>query len=253
MELVYYLIDPTKNMTILVETPVAVESQPFVARKLMEAEPSAEQVGFLSAGGDDCEIAMRMAGGEFCGNATMSAAAVWCRNNGVSGWTVRVRASGVNHPVAVAVTAAGDGYACTVDMPVPKRITEAFGCPLVEFDGISHIIVTEPLERAAAEEAVQIRCAALGADGLGMMMLDEATLELSPLVYVTVPETLFWESSCASGSAAAGAWLAAQRGEAVDLSLREPGGILRVKAVPNGPISLQGTVVFQKTGKIVIE
>ena len=42
MELNYYLLDPTKNMTVLVETPIPAESQPFVASALLRAEPSAE-------------------------------------------------------------------------------------------------------------------------------------------------------------------------------------------------------------------
>ena len=246
MKLHYYLLDPTKNMTILVETPVPAESQPFVASALLRAEPAAEQVGFVSPGAEDCDTALRMAGGEFCGNATMSAAALFCMKNGISGKTVRVRASGAEAPVTVEVRAAGNGYACTVDMPRPKRITQSFGCPLVEFDGISHMIVTEPMERAAAEAAVKARCTALGADGLGLMLLDEAAETLTPLVYIPCGDTLYWEHSCASGSAAVGAYLAARRSGEIDLALREPGGILRVKAAPDGPIFLGGTVILTK-------
>ena len=44
----YRLFDPTGNITLLVETPVPVEEQPAVAQALMEQEPSAEQVGFLT-------------------------------------------------------------------------------------------------------------------------------------------------------------------------------------------------------------
>ena len=246
MELKYYLFDPTKNMTILVETPVPAESQPFVASRLLQVEPTAEQVGFVSAGDRESDITLRMAGGEFCGNATMSTAALFCIKNGLTAASVRVRASGAEKPVTVEVRAAGEGFACTVDMPRPKRITQGFGCPLVEFDGISHMIVTAPMERADAERAVRERCAALGAAGLGLMLLDAAAETLTPLVYVAMPETLYWEHSCASGSAAVGAYLAAKRGEKADLSLREPGGILRVKAAPGGAISLSGTAFCRK-------
>ena len=119
MELKYYLFDPTKNMTILVETPVPAESQPFVASRLLQAEPTAEQVGFVSAGDGESDIALRMAGGEFCGNATMSAAALFCMKNNLKETSVRVRASGAPEPVTVEVRAAGEGFACTVDMPRP--------------------------------------------------------------------------------------------------------------------------------------
>ena len=238
-DLYYHLIDPTGNLTILVETPVPVASQAFVAQRLLSAEPTAEQVGFLSAPDADCDIALRMAGGEFCGNAAMSAAALHCMRLGAAEQTVRVRISGTVTPVRVTAT---DGYACTVEMPRPKRLTEAFGYPLVELPGIAHLIVTEPMARDAAEAAAVRDCAALGAEALGLMLLDEAAQTLTPLVYVAAPQTLCWEHSCASGTAAVGACLAAKRATPIALSLREPGGILRVEAAPDGAICLSGTV-----------
>jgi len=252
MELKYCLFDPTKNMTILVETPVPAESQPFAGSALLRAEPTAEQVGFLSVGDADSEIALRMAGGEFCGNATMSAAVFYCLQNGIRDGTVRVRASGTDAPVPVSAAAAEAGYACTVEMPKPKQITEAFGCPLVVFDGISHMIVTKPMSRQTAAAEIRKRCAALGAACLGFMLFEESAKTLTPLVYVASPETLFWENSCASGSAAVGAYLAAQRGTPVELDLLEPGGTLQISASPDGTVFLRGTVLLAKKGTLDI-
>ena len=73
MELRYTVIDPTKNITLLVTTPVPRDVQPRVAAELLQRERDAEQVGFaegLAAG----EPRLQMMGGEFCGNATMSMA-----------------------------------------------------------------------------------------------------------------------------------------------------------------------------------
>ena len=75
MELRYTVIDPTKNITLLVTTPVPRDVQPRVAAELLQREQDAEQVGFaegLAAG----EPRLQMMGGEFCGNATMSLAAL---------------------------------------------------------------------------------------------------------------------------------------------------------------------------------
>ncbi|MCR5829626.1 MAG: hypothetical protein K6F93_04650, partial [Lachnospiraceae bacterium] len=93
MILKYYVLDPTGNITILAEGNVPAEERGAVAAKLMEKEPAAEQVGFISYGqarvdrtdaghaaGEEnrgaghADITLQMAGGEFCGNATMSAA-----------------------------------------------------------------------------------------------------------------------------------------------------------------------------------
>ena len=70
MELRYTVIDPTKNITLLVTTPVPRDVQPRVAAELLRREKDAEQVGFaegLAAGNPR----LQMMGGEFCGNATM--------------------------------------------------------------------------------------------------------------------------------------------------------------------------------------
>ena len=74
MELRYTVIDPTKNITLLVTTPVPRDVQPRVAAELLRRGKDAEQVGFVEglAAGDP---RLQMMGGEFCGNATMSMAA----------------------------------------------------------------------------------------------------------------------------------------------------------------------------------
>ncbi|MEE3458049.1 MAG: hypothetical protein VZQ82_08420, partial [Lachnospiraceae bacterium] len=62
MSIDYTLLDPTGNTTILVTTPVPAADQPSAAAKLMEAEPAAEQVGFLSRE-EGFDTVLRMAGG----------------------------------------------------------------------------------------------------------------------------------------------------------------------------------------------
>lgn len=100
MELSYYIMDPTRNITILVEGDVPADKRAEVAKELMKKEPTAEQVGFvgyvrekttdLGINGECVEkdaeknvdnvkydVRLDMAGGEFCGNATMSAAVLF--------------------------------------------------------------------------------------------------------------------------------------------------------------------------------
>ena len=261
MNLDYVLLNPTGNMTILVETPVPAASQPFCAAALLAAEPTAEQVGFLSPGRTVCDIALRMAGGEFCGNAAMSAAALFCEKTGRRG-IVRVRVSGVVDPVEVEVTPAPDGgFACTVEMPPVlgiETVSLRFGgrelrLPLVRCEGISHLIVTQPMERDFAEGAIKCWCAELGADGLGLLLLDEAAKALTPLVYVPCGDTLYWEHSCASGTAAVGAYLAETALKSVSALFAEPGGSLGVTALPGGRTSLRGSVRITRQGSISLD
>ena len=248
----YVLADPTGNLTILAETPVPPAQQPDIASRLMTLEPSAEQVGFVSDGGD-CDIVLRMAGGEFCGNAAMSAAALYLLRRGseaVEQETVRLQVSGAAEPVEVRLSRkANDSFRAAVRMPQAQAVEEeklrfADLCgrlPLVRMEGISHILVEPgsvffPLleDRAAAEGAVCAWCKELSADGLGLMFLAEDAdgCRMTPLVYVPGSGTVFWENACASGSSAVGMALAARTGKAVELSLRQPGGLLRVESDP---------------------
>ena len=260
MELEYVLLDPTGNITALVQTPAPPQRQPELALALMAAEPAAEQVGFLSPGGADSEISLRMAGGEFCGNATMCAAVQYCAAAAPAGGTVRVRASGMLEPVTVAAVPLPDGsWRCRELLPrrpsletVTLRLgAETLRAPLLRFDAIAHLILPRDAERAEVERAAPEWCAALGAEALGCMLLDEAACRLTPLVWVPGAKTLFWERSCASGSAAVGAYLAQKTCGNVAVTLAQPGGDLRVEAAPVGKILLSGTVRTLKVGKIL--
>ena len=158
----------------------------------------------------------------------------------------------------------------------------AFGLPLVRLQGIDHIIIEPDSgffglkdDPAAAESIIRQCCAALGSDCLGMMFLDEAAgtvsragaaaaqgsladaviiceRRMTPLVYVPGADTMFWENSCASGSAAAGIWLANKAGSPVDVRLLQPAGSLRVESDPaTGITVLHGTarLLTQETYK----
>ena len=256
MEIHYHLFDPTGNVTVLVETQVAVAEQPAVAAALLRMARAAEQVGFLSEAGG-CDIALRMAGGEFCGNATMSAAAFYAARNGVRDGCVKVKVSGVDAPVEVRLAGENGGWRAAVEMPRPLSVSRANlrggGSPVVvRYPGIAHVIFPRPMAREDAEMAARSWCAALGAEALGLMLLDRKESVLTPLVYVPTPESLYWEHSCASGSAAVGAYLAAEAGKDVTAALREPGGVLTVSAAPDGSVTLTGTVKYLREGTMTL-
>lgn len=261
MELRYVLLDPTGNVTVLVETPVAPADQPACAAALLAAEPRAEQVGFLSPGAGDCRLALRMAGGEFCGNAAMSAAVLWCESRGLDSAPVLLRVSGAAAPVSVdvrrlpegaflgAVTMPPAGAPAEVALPLGDRVLRL---PLVDMGGIRHLILTEPLARDAAEGAIRRWCTLLAAPALGLMLLDPDGDRLTPLVYVPGGDTLYWERSCASGSAAVGCWLARRAGGPIQARLAQPGGTLEVSATPAGRTLLRGRVCLLRRGLLAL-
>ena len=254
------VFDPTGNVTALIEAPLPAAERRAAAEAVMRLCPAVEQVGFVrfpDGGGAELE----MAGGEFCANASMSAAALLCLRRGCARGKeeiVSLRVSGAEDPVEVRLKReTEEDFSASVRMPGTPRLAKAVledggmreELPLVVMEGISHLIVCENAalfrlrgDPAAAERAVRRSCAELEAKCLGLMFLEGETprLRLTPLVYVPGSGTLFWERSCASGSAAAAAYLAAKSGAPLSLVLTEPGGVLRAESAPDRSIRIRG-------------
>ena len=146
--------------------------------------------------------------------------------------------SGVPDVVPVKICAESGGYCGTVSMPLPESVCsfdfrlgdDTCTLPLVRFPGICHCIVNGGLSRETAQRCISDWCRQLDAEALGLMFYDESVGSLEPLVYVASTDTAVWESSCASGTAAAAAYLACARGVDVSISMSEPCGVLSAEA-----------------------
>lgn len=259
MRLDYTIWDPTKNITLLVSTPVPRGEQAGIAAQLMANCPQVEQVGFIEpASLPGAALRLQMMGGEFCGNASMSAAAYAAETYGLTGPEIPLEVSGHEGLLTCRLERREDSLWGTVNMPLPLKITVAElpgagAVPAVVFDGIVHCVVPAgTLSRRAAEEAIRPLCAALDADACGILLFDEAASSVTPLVYVRSTDTAVWESGCGSGSAAVGSYLASRAGADVTVRLRQPGGSITVCAAwENGRVSalsITGRVTLAERG-----
>lgn len=259
MKLDYTIWDPTKNITLLVSSPVPRAEQADVAARLMAQRPRVEQVGFLEAASlPGAALRLQMMGGEFCGNASMSAAAYAARRGSLNSPDIPLEVSGYAGLLRCRLNRRDDGLWGTVDMPLPERIdsTELPGIgdiPAVVFDGITHCIVPDgAITREAAEAAVCPLCAALRADACGILLYDEPADAFAPLVYVHSTDTAVWESGCGSGSAAVGAYLAFRANTSETANLRQPGGTITVSAEWKGShvsaLTITGHVALLEQG-----
>lgn len=234
MELSYYKINPTGNITLIVETPVLRESQSRIAAELMALCKEAEQVGFLeNPSGSAAEVRLQMMGGEFCGNASISAAALTASSKGIDNGSICLEVSGVDKPLDIGIAKKCDKvYRGTVNMPLPKKIEsiciDSKDFPIVHFEGISHIVADNTLEKSFAEANIRSICSELNVDALGIMFVDGGRLE--PFVYVASTDSAVWESSCASGTTAVTAFSAYKHKRSCSLSFTQPGGTLSVEA-----------------------
>lgn len=254
----YTVLNPTGNITALVTSEVEIEKQPFVASLIMTKEPSVEQVGFV----DLKKRAMRMAGGEFCGNASMCAAVMCLENKLLKSESTEMFlcVSGAPEKVAVNIKKEDENsFLCVVSMPKAKSVSnfkftckgEKFVLPVVEFDGIYHIINEFYEKKDLFSKEIKEWCTCLGCDSLGIMNVETEKNKITPLVFVKSPETLVWENSCASGTAAAGVYFAQKNKSVFETQFCEPGGVLGVKADVLGNVFIKGTVSTLKNSETI--
>lgn len=260
MELKFIKTSPTENMTLLIETPVPRERQLSVAQRLIAyGSVYGEQAGYIEAPqSPPAAKRLQMMAGEFCGNATLSLAAWLAKEAGLSVGETRaylLEVSGAAGLVRCEITKGETDFFGKVAMPLPKSVGrrsfsldgEQMELATVEFEGITHIIVsaaswsTERAERAAKAWAAELPAA------FGILLLDEQEYTLQPLVCVQ-GVSLIWERGCGSGTSAVGVYLAQKEGRNVALSLKQPGGIMGVEAeVTDGKIT-----ALSMTGRVFI-
>ncbi len=267
MNISYTKIDPSGNITLIVDSFVPREDQSRIATLLMERDPEAEQVGFLEVPEDPCcSVHLQMMGGEFCGNATLSAASVVMQQIGLDAGDMLIEVSGAPEPVKVTgAMSAPDRFDGEVGMPLPESIYECsfldgFDChtlPLVRFPGICHAIVSSgTLTREKAEAVIGPWCRQIGSEALGLMFFDKDKNTLTPLVYVESTGTAVWEGSCASGTAAVASYLAELDGEYASVCLFEPRGRLSAEAACSGSqvtsLKLSGSAVIRGKNTVLL-
>ena len=264
MNLNYCIADPAGNVTVIVTSFVEKSEYAEVAKALLEKIEGAEQVGFITepcCGGD---IRLEMMGGEFCGNALRCAAIFYSkqRHDAPCG-SVLVEISGCEDLLEVSVDL-DTGYA-EAEMPLPSdtdiamlwktRIADA-----VIFDGIVHCVSYQDhsdIKPAWLKESLRSLAIQYHTSAVGLIQVDKEKMEVTPIVYVVSTNTLVYESSCASGTAAVAVCLAEEvLNETCVYDLTEPGGVLRAVVEKDGKtitsIKIGGEITISELREIQI-
>ncbi len=239
MEIQLRRADPAGNITLLIETPVPAEDRAEVAGALLaRQELGAEQVGFLVPALHGGAVRLEMMGGEFCGNALRSAGYLLAlQQNKTDSGVFSIEISGTEELLQVrADISCGEA---TAQMPLPCGMDEIDLCGrqvgLVMFHGIVHAIADECRpDREWADRAARELAGRYHAEAAGVMFLyhEADELRLEPAVYVAATDTLCFERSCASGSAAALVYLSEGGADGVyAYTFHEPGGIIRASMI----------------------
>lgn len=247
MEVKFIKVNPTQNMTILVESRHPREIYQRVASRIMAYDNVfAEQVGFIESPQSDMAWArLQMMAGEFCGNATMSLAAVmaWKKNLQPGNWLeVPLEVSGANHLLVCQVKVQQTGYLCKLDMPLPLSIdNKTINCngvtiptTILRYPGIVHAVVDVPQFDDSVREIAQFMVKSpellQGEDAVGVLLYRRQSNEIAPLIYIPDAKTMIWERGCGSGTASLGACVAKETQRNIHLEVKQPGGIIDVWA-----------------------
>ena len=234
--------DPAGNITIFVMTPLERSQYAEAANQLLEQKKyKAEQVGFVEEK-EDGTLHMQMMGGEFCGNATRSFGYLKSLMDEKHPALVQVDVSGSESPLDVEVDLEAGTSRTT--MPLPRKIVnlsvpDLGTCPMVCFDGISHMIVKGPRRSDAfVQEVLKAARACETCDAYGIMFLEpsgdgmEKCYRMTPVVYVVETDSLVWESSCGSGSMACAVYLADRKADGTYVYvLRQPDGQIEATVI----------------------
>jgi diaminopimelate epimerase len=195
----YYIYKPGGNTTALVEMEDG-GNLPAIAKKIMESNPTIEQVGFLGAARlKNTDFHLQMMGGEFCGNAARCAALhlASVKNKSKILFTV----SGFDAPVSAIIR--GSWVELNLPGSFLKNIRTLPGGQLVSMEGISFFVTSKPLSFKNVKAAIKKFGKSSAAAGVIIIKQTPKFYGIIPWVWVGSTKTLVAETACASGSLAA--------------------------------------------------
>ncbi|MDR1257371.1 MAG: hypothetical protein LBJ86_06460 [Spirochaetaceae bacterium] len=251
--------DPAGNITVFVlgaEDMTPPERTRAAKLLLADRELRAEQAGFVTPPDGSGLWRLEMAGGEFCGNAARSLGLFAARRSGFSGRRAFfIETSGASRPVEVDVDCDTGEAAAAIEPPrrLAPLVFDGKQLAVYRFDGITHIIAPGTKADKAAFFAIKrLFEERYGTpDGaVGVMFYSAAEDIMRPAVYVYGTDTLVFESSCGSGSAAFACRIAELDAGKTTVPVRQPGGTITASVTVRdgepGPIRIGGPVYLSE-------
>ena len=240
----YYKINPGGNITALVDRDFNKSRRIQIAKKILGSDPSIEQVGFIATPKTEATAGrIEMMGGEFCGNATRCLAYIIGLRKELAG-DFLVESSGIKYPIQARIQ---KNYS-EITLPLAQFEVQK---DLVCLPGIVHIITPEEFDKAKALEILRERkLLRRKAVGVISYKFDQKQLSIKPFVWVRDTETLYEETSCASGSLAL-AYFLSQQGQGEKFSIKQPSGYKLSVDINQKLISISGAIVSIEKATII--
>lgn len=225
------ILRPGGNDTMLIKGLIKdPDRKKLINDQMMALFPNVEQVGFYDFNLRTNIATLDMAGGEFCGNALRSLAFLILKAKDgkilakVSG-TKQILKAGVQVNKAYAQMPILKKQSC-----VKKLKNNLFE---VKLEGILFLITKKPKASGPKKlkqfgfnllEKKKLLYSNPAAGVVFITKKQKANFSIDPIVWVRDIKTLFYESSCASGSAAVGLWAAEKKNVLTELKIKQPSG-----------------------------
>ncbi len=232
MDIFWYRVDPGGNITAIVATAVPISRRRSVTNKILNSDPSVEQVGFWVAPRGRADARLEMAGGELCGNALRSIGAVLAHEGGDGAF--RIETEVLERPILVTVESKRARIA------FPKNIF-TLSDDVCHLPGISHILGDS--FSAVDEKSVFKAYGLLSKKAAGLISYAKkgARYFIEPIVRVKSLSVSVRETACASGTLALAMYLYKKDGTK-EFFVRQPSGAVFDVSVGKSILTLSGPI-----------
>jgi len=225
MEVEYKIYNPCGNITALViGDDYTKEQRQRINDEIMKQNETVEQVGFLSVTAKK----LTMAGGEFCGNATRCATKYYLEDKKGE---LDIKVSGTSDILKSGKCKNGELW---TQIPISKENIEKIenNAYKINLEGISHIVINKYVNEFERKIIIDKYIQTYNNESaLGVVFIEniEKQIRINPYVWVKDINTLFYEQSCGSGSAAVGILQSFLKQKSLEILILQPyGEIIKV-------------------------
>lgn len=174
----YKIINTAGQITAVITEEIIKSDLPQIAKAIMEANPTIEQVGYLQ--NND----FQMMGGELSINGLIAGATLLGDYQSINGYTFKVRPNN------------------QISLTLPRSIVISQRESVIKLQGITYQLIAGIPRNRIITPMVKQKLLELAQDTTASGIIYYEQSNIMPLIYVPATDSYVWEKACGSGSLA---------------------------------------------------